>query len=312
MAYTPWELAMGQDSVNTGGSAGRVIQNVSAATARGGYNAAPNYQFKPGSNLPTSRPVVQPLGGTRQPSSDAFSGGVARRPNPLGSGWFQYLPGTWGFLNRDGGLSWTAKAPKEGGRQLKWNKVRSYLEQAGKLGQMPTVPDKPTTPAKPGYEWKLISNRWVQKLIGGIDPRDSAFFDTIKDLDRNLAMGASPLNSRLSQMQSQFTAEELDRLDRMEKSRYQSNADLIARGIYDSGERGNEALRLRMDDARSQVDLSQRLGQIAQSGVSRQLADLQSAYALDVASAIAQARNRHKTTYPASNYLSQYLAQLNQ
>jgi len=175
---------------------------------------------------------------------------------------------------------------------------------------------RPNNPAKAGYKWTRKNGRWLQvkipssgagkKKVSPSDPRrfmDSQYRRDIAQLQFDKSRGLNDIDARLGTLKSQYDIGSADLFKNYDRGRYDSNAELASRGIFNSGERMGRAVNMQDQLGRGQLDLSNQYGEGAIRGLTAERAGLNNQYNLSQQQAYGAARDRFSQRRPASNYI---------
>lgn len=136
-----------------------------------------------------------------------------------------------------------------------------------------------------------------------IDPRDGSYQSELAryayDRDRSIA----EINAERTRLPSLYNRGAADIRTAYNRDRYDSNANLAARGIIRSGEYQRRGADRQITQVRQTADLDRQYGSGAQSALTARLNDINTQYNLNSQSALQNARDRYASNNPASTYI---------
>lgn len=172
---------------------------------------------------------------------------------------------------------------------------------------------RPSAPPKGGYKWAFTGSRWVQQKVPAkpaktakpkvIDPRDAQYQTDFGLAQHERQQALAEIEEERRQLPSLYNRGAADLATQLARSRYDSNAELAARGIFNSGERGKRAIDMQDSFQRGSTDLQQRYGSGRQAQLSQQLSGINEGYRLQQASLMQAAKDRYMQQNPASSYI---------
>ncbi len=193
--------------------------------------------------------------------------------------------GDWVFVNAQGNAAYAAP-PSAGARILQYDQKYGTLA----AGANSTAGAPGAAPAPGAANPALGALGWQQ---------DPNYMLTVAANNHGAASQRANINAQLGSLQSYYNLGNADRLRNYSRDTYDSNAALAARGIFQSGSRDQAYIQRQAADTQAQLDLNTNYGSIAQAGLARQLADVDTGLLFDNQAAELAAKQAYPDAHPA-------------
>jgi len=162
--------------------------------------------------------------------------------------------------------------------------------------QQTPVPAKPAGFATPGATTRPATPNTI-------DPRDGIYQAELAQYAYDRDQAIAGINAERATLPSLYNRGFQDIRTGYNRDRFDSNAELAARGLVRSGEYQRRGADRQMQQVRHVADLDRQYGTGAQSLLTQRLTDIQRQYALQQQGALASAKDRYASSNPASTYI---------